>query len=117
MTVQDNRCVVDALCLREGPRFVDKPAEERHHALVVIEDEALRMPLNSEQSLVLVALHGFDDAIGTLGRNLQMLSRIAYCLMVERVDSQRLFVADDALKGASFLDVDRMRSGVSRHVL
>ena len=46
-----------------------------------------------------------------------MWSGFAYGLVVEGVDGQCLFAAEDALQEASFCDVDGVRCAVSGHVL
>ena len=66
------------------------------------------MPLYAEQGFVLARLYGFDDAVGTQGRDLQMGAWVAHCLMVERVDCQRLFAPEGVLEEASFFEVDGM---------
>ena len=104
------------LCLRERFSFANEPAENGHHRLVAPQNEAFRMPLYTQYSLMLTTFHSLDDAVGTYCRDTQMRSGFAHSLVVERVDSQFVF-AKDAIEQASFLNTDCVRGKFPRHIL
>ncbi len=54
--------------------------------------QPFRMPLHTENLLILVTLYSLDDAIGRFGDDAHMLARLAHRLMVERVDENLLLI-------------------------
>lgn len=48
--------------------------------------QPFRMPLHTENLLILATLYSLDNMVGRFGDGTQMIARFAYRLMVERVD-------------------------------
>ncbi len=54
--------------------------------------QPFRMPLHTEDLLILATLYSLDDMVGRFGDGAQMLAWLAYRLMVERVDEDLLLI-------------------------
>jgi hypothetical protein len=61
--------------------LTDEPLEQRQTIL-----QALGMPLDTEDALVLTTLDGLDDSIGGGSGDAETLTGVIDCLMVEGVD-------------------------------
>ena len=67
MCVECQDTPVQGFGLAEQTGFLDEPAEKRHHALVLIQDETFGMPLHTQHGFVLGTFDGFYDAVGGEG--------------------------------------------------
>ena len=54
--------------------------------------QPFRMPLHTENLLILATLYSLDNMVGRFGDGTQMIARFAYRLMVERVDKNLLLI-------------------------
>ena len=54
--------------------------------------QPFRMPLHTENLLILATLYSLDNMVRRFGDGAQMLARLAYRLMVERVDKDLLLI-------------------------
>ena len=86
MGIEGKDALMQLLGCIEIIRLVYKPQEK----LSAILAEPFRMPLYTENLLILAALYRLDDAIGRFGDDAHMLARLAHRLMVERVDENLL---------------------------
>jgi len=86
MRVERQYAVVEATSLMVAGSLADEPVEERQS---VIGRQALGMPLYAQDALVLGALDGLDDAIGSLGRYPEVGAGVRDGLMVKGVDIER----------------------------
>lgn len=71
--------------------FVYQPSEQR----LAIGLQPFGMPLHAQQRLVLVALYGLDNAVGSQRAHLQFRPWCAYGLVVEGVDVDVLVVVEE----------------------
>ena len=94
--VEGEHTVMELLCLAPGGGTTDEPLEEGCSL-----GEALGMPLDAEDGLVLAALDGLDDTVGGHGTDTETGSAIGHGLMVEAVDVELRGVVDLGEKRAS----------------
>ena len=94
--VEGEHTVVDLLGLAPGFGTTNEPLEEGCSL-----SEALGMPLDTEDGLILAALDGLDDTIGSHGRSTETGTAIGHGLMVEAVDEELRRVVDLGEDGAS----------------
>ena len=69
-----------------GPISGSLANEPLEDGVTLLFRETFRMPLDSQNTLILVALDGFDDPISRTRRHQQMVAGVGYRLMMERVD-------------------------------
>ena len=81
--VERQHTVVHAMGLTVTPGLSDKPPEERQTIL-----QTFRMPLHTEDWLILRTLHGLDDAIGRGGDDTELITGVIDSLVVEGVDGE-----------------------------
>ena len=91
MRVEHDVCIMKRLGLGIQLGFVYQPSEQR----LAIGLQPFGMPLHAQQRLVLVALYGLDNAIGSQRAHLQFRPWCAHGLVVEGVDVDVLVVVEE----------------------
>ena len=86
MAVQGEDTLMNAACLQKGTGFLHQPLKKRHHAVVSAQDKTFGVPLHAQKALVLSAFHRFNHTVGRTGTYLKQTTRLAYSLVMERID-------------------------------
>ena len=113
MGVEREDAVVQAFGPMECRSFVDEPLEEWQTVFA----EPFGMPLYGEDGLELVALDGFDDTVGCLGRDAESGTGGSHSLMMERVDKQPYLGLSVRGLGLTAIEVGQIRVGRDGHAV
>ena len=83
MGVECQHAVMRMTSLTITASLSHEPLEKRQTV-----SQAFRMPLHTEDRLILAALDGLNDAVGRFGDDAELAARLLYSLMVEGVDEK-----------------------------
>ena len=100
--VEGEHTVVDTVGLPIAGGLAYEPLEQ---GLTI--GQALGVPLDTDDRLILAALHGLDDAVGRGGHGAELIAGVIDCLVVERVDLYLCCLIGNGDKGI-FLYCDTM---------
>ena len=101
--VEGEHTVVDTVGLAIAGGLAYEPLEQ---GLTI--GQALGVPLDTDDRLILAALHGLDDAVGRGGHGAELIAGVIDCLVVEGVNLYLCCLISNGDKGV-FLYCDTMR--------